>query len=581
MNVLKEKDVTKNFVARLQVMAKAYKKKWEAPLEHSQLLLYGWASGFYTKGYNRAHMINLIDRGVSTIVPFLVEGNPRLLIESKVANLRGAAYRSQLALNYLIDKKMNIAESTLIPVATNAIFSMGITRTFSEYNRLISINDEEIKLGEPKVAVIDPADYIGDPAAKNREDFVIEGDTYRVPTEYAKELYPKYADFIKPSGKLISKFGAEEISAKNFKWSQLNLREYTILQDIYVKDEGVIYTILPEGGRAVALGEVEYDGPGDGPYDYLNLTYFPGSPIAVPPAWRWNDLDVSMNILATTAREQAESQKNVVIAEPASKKAAKQILKANNMDVIIAKNAKGINTLSIGGVNPDNYNWMNFAELAFTKTGANPDVMGGRGAQAPTLGQEQLVFQNASRIVNNMYNRFHNFMTSVVNKLAYYVWTDPTVYIPVIEQIPGLGEVDIVFSQADNVADYYDFVFSIKAYSTQRMSPELHYQRLMQFMTQWVLPTSKIAASQGAELDVPTATKILAGYLGVENLNQFYKTAVPQELSDVSYTMQPNKNKNKFGQLSDVYGAMDVSREAQSQRVQAGQGFGGEAKETK
>lgn len=564
------------FEERIQIMAKAWFEKWKDPHAHSHRLLANYASGYFNRREARSHPVNLTDRGVSTIVPFLVEGNPKVMVEPNgIPNMRASARRTELALNYIINKKMNLAENVFIPAATMSMFGGVATRTFSEYDRVISINNEEIKLGSPRIIVIDPTEYIGDPAAKNRSDFVIEGDIYRLPTAYARDIFDT-PDSIMPTTQLINRYSAEKITAHDFNWNRLNLRDYSIFMDVYIRDEGIIITIMPFGQTPVRLKTISYDGPGDGPYDYLGYKYFPGCPIPIPPAWSWNDLDYTMNVLARTAREQAESQKNVVVAEPAAKEAAMKILKASNMDVVIGKNMKDVKVLSFGGVNPDNYKWMEFAEMQFTKTGVNPDVLGGRGAQAPTLGQEQMVYKNASRIINNMYNRFENFMISVINKLAYYVWTDPSVYIPVIKQVPGLGEVPMVFSQADKVGDFYDFVFNIKQYSSQRTSPELLHQKLMQFMASWVLPTAQIAAAQGAQVDIVTATQMLADYAGFDNFDQIYKTAVPQDPGSVPYVMQPTvgqrpqgkSGQKSPGQMNDSLGASQPSKEANSLQAQ-------------
>jgi len=107
------------------------------------------------------------------------------------------------------------------------------------------------------------------------------------------------------------------------------------------------------------------------------------------------------------------------------------------------------------------------------------------------------------------------------------------------------------------------------------MSPEKHYQRMMQYLTQWVLPTLGPATQQGATLDIPEVTKEMAQYLGLETFSQFYKTAVPNQLEKgIPYTMQPTKS--AFGQTSDAFGTTEGNRQAQSSRVQLGQGYGGE-----
>ena len=146
-----------------------------------------------------------------------------------------------------------------------------------------------------------------------------------------------------------------------------------------------------------------------------------------------------------------------------------------------------------------------------TKAGASSDILAGRGSQSPTLGQEQMVMQNASRIVSNMSTRWHSFMTSIINKLAWKVWNDPGEYIPVIHHVPGVGELPKVFAPSDKVGDFYDFIFKITPYSAQRTSPKQSYQEMMGFLSQWILPTYQFAASQGAELDIPEVTKIMSG----------------------------------------------------------------------
>jgi len=573
----------KKFEVRCQKLVRAWQKRQEEPLKKRQKLLALWASGFFDGGYGREHLINLIDRGVFTIVPYLVEGNPKILVETKIANCRPWAFTTQLALNFILDK-MNFAESVLIPAAINSMFGAGITRTFTEYDRVINLDDNIIKYGRQVIRVIDDADYIGDVAAKSRDDFILEGDIYKLPTEYAKDLYSKYADDISSDCKLTSDYHPEKISNGEWDLNRLSLREYTSFIDLYLYDEGITITIMPYGKEAKILHTVEEDGPGGSPYDFLGYKFFPGSTYPIPPAWAWHDLDVTMNVLAKTAREQAESQKDLLFVPPGHTELGKKITSAKNLDVMEMDVAGEIKKESLGGVNPDNYNWMNFAEQSFTKTGANPDVLAGRGAQAPTLGQEQMVFQNASRIVGNMNTRFQGFMTSIVNKLAYKVLQDPSEYIPLMHQIPGVGDLPKVFSSADRVGDFYDFVFKITPYSTQRKSPEVLGQQLMAFMTQWVLPTYQFAAQQGAELDVPTVTRILSEYLGFENFNQFYRTAIPHELAGVGYTMQPlgqeqrpkgpNVGSKSPGQTNDTFGSNEVSRTANKNQQQARTGGG-------
>ena len=568
-----------SFPRRLQELVKVWQKKNEVILSHQEKLLKLWASGFFDMGYGREHLINLMDRGVFTIVPYLVEGNPKVMVETMIANMKPWANTTQLALNFLINK-MDLAENVFIPVAINSMFGAGITRTFTEYDRLITLDGEVFKSGIPAIKVIHDSDYIGDPSAKDRNDFLFEGDIYKLPTAYAKDLFAgkdKYgnqiADYISADYKLATDYSPDNISNPQYDKNKYSAREYTTFIDLYLYDENITVTIMPDGKKAKILREVEEDGPKESPYDYLGYKFFPGCSTPIPPAWFWHDLDVSTNVVANTAREQAESQKDLILAEPINKDLAKKVKNAKNMDVLLVSGAKdGVQHISVGGMNTENLGWLQYTEMAFNKSGGTSEIMGGRGADAPTLGQEKMQYQNASRIVNNMYTRYHGFMTSVLQKLAWRVWTDPTVYVPVIKEIPGIMELPEVFSQADKVGDYYDFVYNIVPYSTQRMSPEMKYQRLMQFASQWILPTMPLAQQMGAEFNIPEATKTMAEYLGLDNFNQMYKTAVPNLLDQgVAYQMQPfggGKKEKAQGQDNDAFGALIGSREAQSSRKQ-------------
>lgn len=566
-----------SFASRLQMLAKYWQKSNEGALKHRQKMLKAYASGYYDTGYTRRHILNLIDRGVSSIVPFLVEGDPKILVKTEIPKFRGWAYTIQLALNFLINK-LGLAENVLIPAATNSMFGFAIARSSFEYDRLISVKDELIPYGRPNVELIDDTEYIGDCSAKRVSDFTFEGDIYRLPTIYAKDFFARkdrwghqVADDITSDGKLIEQYSPQEITNIDYNRDRLSLRNYTTFIDLYLYDENKIVTIMPQGKKAKILREVEWKGPEGGPYDKLWYKGFPNEPTPLPPAWSWNDLDETINILMDKMKEQAENQKDVVAYGAEAEEDVKRVVKTPNQGTVRVDNVDAFKKLEFGGVNPLNYQWVNFAEQQFTKSATpSSDVMAGRGSQAPTLGQEQLLFANATRIVNNMYNRFHNFTVSIVRKLAWQYITDPTTIVPVVKEISGVGAFPAVFSDTYKVGDFYDFVFDIVPYSTQRTSPETQYQRLMQFLSQWVLPTAHIAAAQGTQIDISTVSKILASYIGETSLNQWYKTAVPSEMEGVAYKMLPFGSKSP-GQGNDSFGATIGSRTANLNRQQTEQ----------
>jgi hypothetical protein len=557
--VLNSKTSKQSFVARLQQLVKVWQQYAKPALSHRKSLIKLMASGYFDEKYSRYHVLNLIDRGVSTIVPFLVEGNPRVLVETDVLEYKPWAYTTTLAINYLLTK-MNFAETVLIPAAVNSMFGAAITRTDYYYDRIISLEDEVIKRGTPRVELIDDSNYVGDPSARCRTNFVFEGDIYTLPTEYAKDFFGKgkvNPDWITSDSKLLTDFSPHEIDHPDFDRKMFALRDYSTFIDLYLRDDNTIITIMPEGKTDKILRTREWDGPGDGPYDYLGYQYLPESPLPIPPAWKWHDMDVTANLVVDKLRELVENQKDLIGYSAESEEDIKKAIKAPNIGAVKIDSPDAFKMISLNGIKDrSNWDYISFILTEQTKQGANPDVLGGRGAQAPTLGQEQLVYNNATRIIGNMYNRFHGFMTSIVKKLAWTYWTDPTLEVPVVKNVPGYGPLPEVFAQPDKVADFYDFVFKVVPYSTQRTSPEIQYQKIMQLMSQWVLPTLQIAEAQGAQLSIPEATKLLADYSGITNFNTFYKTIVPKPGESVPYQMQPftRRSEGKPNMGSDAFG---------------------------
>lgn len=580
---LDKKDVKHNRVARYQTLSKSWQLKYEGPLAHSQKLQKLWISGYYNKGYSRWHLINLMNRAVSAGVSYLAEGNPKVSIEPKAPKLRSFAYAMKLIVNFLIEKQ-NFAENVFIPGAVASYFGAAIARTFVEYDRVVSVGGERIKVGSPKVAIIEPCDYIGDPSAKVRDDFAFEGDMYRLPTEYAKDLFArknKYgkqvADYIQSDTKLTTKYSVEEITDKSkYDYNKLALEEFSTFIDIYNKKEKTIETIMPMGHKAIVLKTI--NSPAN-PYDYLGYRYPPNCPIPIPPAWDIYDLDVTTNVVAKSEREKAESQRTIIAAEPTGKKAAEAVLKSKNTDVVTVKGMDGVKQFSFGGISSEGMAYLQWAEQESQKSSAtSSDIFRGAGPSSDTLGQDQMVMSNASRMVNGYYIRFHSWMTSILRKWTNLVMDDSSSYVEVLDtvKVPGLGDYEypVYFSKPDKVADFSQLILNVVPYSTQRKTPEMKYQSLLQLMTTWILPTMQMRRQQGADIDLQMVDTYLAEYGGFDSFPQWYKSVLPGDSPDVDYLMKSGSESKNPGQMSDQLGATLPSKTANSMGFDMRNGVG-------
>jgi len=582
---LEERDVRHNTTARYQMLQRSWLKKNEGAIHHSQMLEWLWISGYYNKGYSRWHLINLINRAVSAGVSYLAEGNPKVSIEPKAPKLRSFSYAMKLIINFLIEK-YDFSENVFIPGAVASYFGPAIARTFNEYNRCVSIDNEMIKVGSPKVAIIEPCDYVGDPSVKVRADFAFEGDIYRLPTKYAKDLFArkdKYgkqvADFIMPDSELDTKYSERKFTAESgYDYNKLALEEYSTFIDIYNRKEKTIETIMPMGQKAVVLKTI--DSPAN-PYDYLGYRYPRNCSVPIPPAWDIYDLDINMNIVAKSEREKAEAARSLIAAEPVGKKAAEALLKhKGGVPVVTVKGMDSVKQFNFGGMTSEGLTWMQWAKQEFQQAGASTsDIFRGAGPTSDTLGQDQLVYSNAARMANSYYVRFHNWMTSILRKWTNMVMDDPSSYVEVLDtvNVPGLGDYEypVFYSKADKVADFSQLILNVVPYSTQRKTPEMKYQSLFQFMSGWIMPTMELRRQQGADIDIQMVDTYLAEHGGFDSFPQWYRSVVPGDNPDVDYLMKTNKQGSKNpGQMPDQLGATLPSRIANSQGYDQRQGVG-------
>jgi len=180
--------------------------------------------------------------------------------------------------------------------------------------------------------------------------------------------------------------------------------------------------------------------------------------------------------------------------------------------------------ISLGGVKQDNYRSTDFFHAIFERIAGNPSTLGGLQAKAPTLGQEQMLYANASARVNDMRNIVvHDACSKVLERMAWYLWTDPIREHASTIRFPGGLEMPVKWTPDLREGDFLDYNFSISAYSTGRDSPEMQYRRLMEVIQSVVLPLSSLAEAQGTRLDVSKLIEIISRQLDLPALDAIFQ----------------------------------------------------------
>jgi hypothetical protein len=558
---LDEKNMKLNFPQRIQKSIVSWQKMAEPALSHRYKLWSYYAGGFFEDKNSTDHILNLTARAVDIISPYLVMSNPEVVVDSRVPSLRPWAYTTKLALEHLFDE-IDFAELSLRPAIKNSLFGQGIVKTgvmkADEVEAFGYLHD----VGQPYTDVIDDSDYVGDVTAKTREGFEFEGHRYKLPTEFAREFFgKKHADHIKPDFSLKEQLHHPELLAKQTAnmYMYESLYEWSEFYDIWLPREDIIITVQPEGRGSKILRTVEWDGPEGGPFDILKYKFFPNTPIPIPPTWYWMMMDTMTNILVNKMRRQAEREKVILAYEGSAEEDAANVAAAPDGGTVKVDNIDAMKEIELGGVNEGNYKWVEYIENQYSIQGGNLYTLGGRGPQAETLGQEQMMQANASRILDDMMNSVYNFVEKVVRKQAWFMWTDPLIQIPVIKRVPAAADLEVMFDQTAKEGDFYDFNFKIKPYSMQRMNPFQRQQLLQQFLTNWVLQVLPYAQQQGVKFDVDAATREMSVLLGI-NMDSWWQSGMSPNQGLGPYMPMEGQVKPTAGQENDSGGASLASK---------------------
>lgn len=543
-----------------------------------------YANGWYQGGKSRSvQPLNMIDRGISTLIPFLVSKNPRSKISPRsgvnVPGIQQFASTMELALAHLLHE-IRFSNNTMQPIIMDSLFSMGITKTGTMHSHNVELGGYLHDVGQPYCDRVDFADYIFDISARNRQEMRYEGNKYRLPIEYIKEsgLY-KHTDRLTPVAPLMGDQDHPDYVSRggNTQFSHNEFSEVAELIDIILPDEQLIVTIPADGCGDRIMRKVQWDGPETGPYDVLAYKTFPGTIVPVPPIYTWMDLNKAINTIVTKMRNMTDREKTVGVYDMMNVEDGQVIKNAQHGDLIGLKGgAESVREITYGGFNPQSMQFLTFLLDQFSQSGPNLEQLGGRGSQAGTLGQEQMMQTNALREIDHMISQVYKFTTDIIRKILWFLWTDPLIVTPVIKQFKGLDQkLEVEYSDADKEGDFWDYSLEVEPYSMSTMNPEMRYQKILQLINQTIIPLMPIAMSQGSTIDVNALVKEVSPYLGIANVDDWWKNAVPQPDQMGPYEPSQGTAKAKSGQ--DQRGALGqapaskASNLSQQQARNAGQ----------
>jgi hypothetical protein len=302
----------------------------------------------------------------------------------------------------------------------------------------------------------------------------------------------------------------EKISKSKSLLRDKTLKPYARPAEFWIPSEGIIITIPPKGEGTKPLSVVNYTGPKDGPFNILSYMTFPESILPIAPLYANIDFHYFVNQILRKMARQANREKVVNIYEGTAEDDTKTIQNAADGQWVKVANAKAINKIETGGTSDISYKWVQWLLTLWNQQEHNINLIGGTNPQSPTLGQDQMLYANATISIDDMVDRNHKFTKAIFNKMVHYLLTDPLVDIQTAKKTLVGIELPVQFTYGKiKPSEFAKYNIDVEPYSMQRVNPTIRLNRIMQIVSGVIIPLADLAMSQGVSINVPALIKIV------------------------------------------------------------------------
>ena len=457
------------------------------------------------------------------------------LITTPHQRLKSEALDFEADHNHLL-REINFGE-TKQDWVSEALFLIGILKVGRTEGAQAEINGFLHDAGQSFADIVDFDDWVQDMNAKLYERIQYAGNRYYNPFDFfmdnASFKTRTKAGEIKASIRnQVNETGEPRVSSLSAGRGDTvdEFRDMIELWDIWLPLEQVVVTFVasPSGGfaRNDPIRIVDWDAGERGPYHRLAYTRVPGNAMALSPIAVMRDLHDLGNRLFRKLGRQAERQKTLGFVGPGADKDAPRIIDASDGEWIRVDNPAATRESSLGGPNAEVAAFfLANKDLFFTMAG-NLDLLGGLSPQSKTLGQDQILSEQASERLEDMREVTAIAERGVHEALGDDLWYDPLRNSKISRRIPGTNiDAPIRFAPEIREGDFLDFNFEFTPYAATNRSPAQRLQTVMSYTQQVLLPLAPNMQEQGLATDVEALTRITAKLSNTPELLEIVTTS--------------------------------------------------------
>lgn len=503
-------------------------------------LIKDYVGSWYSEaGSDNKVLVNLINQTARIYTISLAANNPKVLVSTPRSDSIAFARRFEINLNNLISD-MSL-DQTFRSIVLDAFFCLGcgvvmMRDTDTRFHGLLE-SEEDVWLdpGQPWFNRVSFDDLILDMPAKELSKMRYCGHRYRA--DYEKVMnepgYSKKAkEKLKATDRQIqdSVGAARDLATDDAGARDDDLKEMVWLMDLWIPENNSIVTMAWDQDHVEPLIEREWTGSQSGPYKFLSLGDTPDNVIPTSPAINLKGMHDLLNRLHRRMEQDSDAHRVVNTYSPLGAEDANKIRTADRNDWIKMNNPKDIGQVEVGGVDQRDMALATFLQQEFDRFAGNLQAMGGLGAQASTVGQEELIYGQLSKNVADMRLGVVNFAAECILDLGRLMWDDQALEIKSSMTVGNTGiQVRSDWTPDYRVGEFEDYQFRVEPYSMVFKTPQQHLQEYFQVLRE-IAPLWPMFQASGATLNVQVLVREMARLMNKPEIEQLITFAVPAEM---------------------------------------------------
>jgi len=502
-------------------------------------LIKDYVGSWYSEsGAENPTLVNLINQTARIYTISLAANNPQVLVSTPRSESIAFARRFEINLNKLISDMA--LDQTFRSIVLDAFFCLGcgvvmMRDTDTRFHGMLE-GEEDVWIdpGQPWFNRVSIDDLILDMPAKELSKMRYCGHRYRA--DYEKVMnepgYSKKAKaLLRPTQRSHhdSTGAARDIASESGSAEDDDLKDMVWLMDIWIAENNSIVTMACDQDIEPLI-ERDWTGSQAGPYKFLSLGDTPDNIIPTSPAINLKGMHDLQNRLHRRMEADSDAHRIVQVYPPGAENDANALRNAGRNDWVKGTSPDQIKQFEMGGVDQRDMALATYLQTTFDRMAGNLQAMGGLGAQAGTVGQEELIHGQLSKNVADMRTSVVNFAATCILDLGRLMWEDQTLELQTSMPVGNSGiQVDSSWTPDYRMGNFEDYEFRVEPYSMVFKTPQQHLQEYFQVLQQ-IAPLWPMFQASGATLNAQVLVKEMARLLNKPEIEQLITFAIPTEM---------------------------------------------------